>query len=273
MLAPILLTALLLAQTSPVRAASRAGATQLPFPQGSTQTINVVEWQANDLPRIYERSDQLPLSDEEVAKLSKAGFAPAQLVKMIEERRCACDASADGLIKLKQQGVHPDVLQAISLHGLRPNRGLNFLMTLDFVGQSRSAREAYLYVFIEDGTYTRVLTANLNELLSRRVNHDVTVDRSDIMKAREVRRVQLSGEVRLTTYGKHNVMVVSSTNPTLSHPTQLTELERQKAQSYTLDYPRASLQSVCNVIAGYRRDAVLSWKWHFQGSRFECEWN
>ena len=88
----------------------------LPFPTGEVQTINLIEWNSHQLPRIYERSDQLPLTDEEVAKLSKAGFAPAQLVKMIEERRCACDASADGLIRLKQAGVHADVLSAISLH-------------------------------------------------------------------------------------------------------------------------------------------------------------
>ena len=27
------------------------------------------------------------------------------------------------------------------------------------------------------------------------------------------------------------------------------------------------------LTAGYRRDAVLAYKWNFEGSRFECEWN
>src|SRR5688500_427633 len=110
----------LAANPAPAGGKVRAGAVPvLPFP-GQTTTLNIIEWDSNTLPKVYERSDQLPLSDEEVAKMSKAGFDSAQLVKMIEERRCACDASADGLIKLKQQGVHKDVLSAISLHGLKP---------------------------------------------------------------------------------------------------------------------------------------------------------
>ncbi len=244
----------------------------LPFP-GETQTVNIIQWDPNQLPRIYERTDQLPLTDEEVAKLAQAGFDEAQLVKMVEQRRCACDASADGLIRLKQAGVPKGVLDAVSTHALGPNRMLNLLVTLDFTGESRTAREGFLYFFVEDGDLTRVFSANLPELLARDNRHETMVDRSDILRARTVRRIQLAGQVPLKTYGSHRVMVVASANPTLSHPSQLTEAERSKAQLYTFDYPRASLQSLCRLTAGYRRDAVLTYKWNFQGSRFECEWN
>jgi hypothetical protein len=259
-------------QTQPTVARGSA-VPAFPFPSGEVRTINLIEWNSNQLPRIYERSEQLPLSDEEVAKLSKAGFAPAQLVKMIEERRCACDASADGLIRLKQAGVHPDVLSAISLHSLPPNRMLQLLVTLDFTGESRSAREGFLYFFVEDGDVTRVLTLNIPDLLANQNAHDSMVDRSDLLRARRVRRIQLPGSVPLKTYGPHRVLVVASATPTLTHPSQLTEQERQKAQLYTFDYPRTSLQSLCRLTAGYRQDAVLSYKWRFEGSRFECEWN
>lgn len=245
----------------------------LPFPAGDVQTYNIIQWDPNQLPRIYERSDQLPLTDEELTKLSQAGFEPAQLVKMIEERRCACDASADGLIRLKKAGVDKNVLAAVSRHGLAPNRALNLLVTLDFTGESRTAREAFLYFFVEDGDLTRVFTANLPELLQRRNSHETMVDRSDILIARTVRRIQLAGHVPLKTYGPHRVLVAASASPTLTHPSQLTDLERAKSQSYTFDYPRSSLQSLCRLTAGYRRDAVLSYKWNFEGSRFECEWN
>ncbi|KFE63483.1 hypothetical protein [Hyalangium minutum] len=245
----------------------------LPFPTGEVQTLNLIEWNSQQLPRIYERSDQLPLTDEEVAKLSKAGFSSAQLVKMIEERRCACDASADGLIRLKQAGVHADVLSAISLHSLPPNRALNLLVTLDFTGESRGAREAFLYFFVEDGDVTRVLSLNIPELLSNQNAHDTMVDRSDILRARTVRRIQLPGSVPLKTYGPHRVMVAASAKPTLTHPSELTAQERAKAQLYTFEYPRSSLQSLCRLTAGYRQDAVLGYKWRFEGSRFECEWN
>jgi hypothetical protein len=244
----------------------------LPFP-GQTQTVNIIQWDPNQLPRIYERTEQLPLTDEEVTKLAQAGFDEAQVVKMIEQRRCACDASADGLIRLKQAGVPKGVLDAVSTHALKPNRALDLLVTLDFTGESRTAREAFLYFFVEDGELTRVFTVNLPELLARQNRHETMVDRSDILRARTVRRIELAGQVPLKTYGAHRVMVVASANPTLTHPSQLTETERARAQLYTFDYPRASLQSLCRLTAGYKRDVVLTYKWNFQGSRFECEWN
>ena len=260
-------------QTPNASTARGTPVTVLPFPTGEVRTLNLIEWNSNQLPPIYERSDQLPLTDEEVAKLSKAGFTAPQLVKMIQERRCACDASADGLIRLKQAGVDPEVLSALSLHSLPPNRTLNLLVTLDFTGASREARDAFLYFFVEDGELTRVLSLNIPDLLRNQNAHDTTVDRSDILRARLVRRIQLPGAVPLKAYGTHRLMVVSSAKPTLTHPSQLTEQERSKAQVYTFEYPRSSLQSLCRLTAGYRQDAVLAYKWRFEGSRFECEWN
>lgn len=276
MLAPILAATLALAASqAPVAAPAGRGSTQisLPFPSGNVQTYNIIQWDPNQLPRVYERSDQLPLTDAELTKLTQAGFEPAELVKMIEERRCACDASADGLIRLKKAGVDKSVLAAVSRHGLPPNRELDLLVTLDFTGESRTAREGFLYFFVDDGDITRVFTANIPELLQRRNRHETMVDRSDILVARTVRRVQLAGKVPLRTYGPHKVLVAASASPTLTHPSQLNAQELAKSQTYTFDYPRASLQSLCRLTAGYRRDAVLAYKWNFEGSRFECEWN
>ncbi len=242
------------------------------FP-AQTQTMNVVNWDSNSLPRIFQRSDQLPLTDEDIEKLATAGFDRGELVKMIEQRRCACDASADGLIRLKKRGVPDEVISAISLHGLKPNRSLTLEVVLDFTGDGNEARENFLYLFIDDGAFTRVLTANISDVLSRQNAHETMIDQSDILIARRVRRVTLPGDLPLKTYGPHNVWVVASRRPTLTHPSQLTEDEKSRVQTYTLDYPRASLQSLCRITAGYKRDAVLSYRWHFVGSRFECEWN
>jgi hypothetical protein len=245
----------------------------LPFPPGDTQTINILQWDTNKLPRVYERSDQLPLTDAEVEKLVRAGFDTPAVVKMIEERRCACDASADGLIRLKQAGAAKEVLSAVSLHSLAPNRGLFLDVALDFSGKGKQVRDAYLYIFAEDGDVTRVLTVNLAELLSRQNAHDTLEDRSDLLLTRQVRRIRLPGELPLKTYGKRTLLVATSANPTLSHPSELSPAERKNAQTYTFDYPRASLQSRCRLNAGYRRDPVLAHRWNFTGSRFECEWN
>ncbi len=269
MLLPTLFLGALLAQ--PTTARSTPGY----FPPGGAAgaTINIIQWDANSLPKVYERSDQLPLTDEEVASLAQEGFAPEDVVKMIEQRRCACDASAQGLIRLRKAGVDRRVVSAVSLHALRPNRALTLEVTLDFSGESQSARDAFLYVFVDDGTLTRVLTANVDELLKRRNAHETMVDRSDLLIERTVRRVVLPGRVPLKSYGQHTVLVASSGNPSLTHPTQLRPEERAKAQLYTIDYPRSSLQSVCRLNAGYRRDVELTDRWRFVGSRFECEWN
>jgi len=165
------------------------------------------------------------------------------------------------------------VISAISRHSLKPNRVLYLDVALDFTGDGNEARENFFYVFVDDGDITRALTVNIDDLLARQHPHDAMVDRSDIVIARKVRRIELPGELPLKTYGKHNVWVVASAKPTLTHPSQLTEEERNQVQSYTFDYPRTSIQSVCRLIAGYRRDAVLSYRWHFIGSRLECEWN
>jgi hypothetical protein len=262
-----LVTALALGQTT------AGGGPGIFPPTAGAQAIHIVEWDGNSLPKVYERSAQLPLTDDEVAKLSQAGFATDELVTMIEQRRCACDASADGLIRLRRAGVDGKVLSAISLHALPPNRALQLLITLDFTGESRSARDAFLYVFVDDGPVTRVLTANVDDLLKRRNAHETMADRSDLLIERTVRRIVLPGELPLKRYGPHRVLVVSSARPTLRHPSELNAQERANARTYTLDYPRSSLQSLCRLDAAYKRDAQLEDRWRFVGSRFECEWD
>jgi len=235
--------------------------------------VDLAQWDANALPPVYERSEQLPLTDDDVKKLSTAGFPPDQLVRMIAERQCACDASVEGLIRMKVAGVDPAVISAVSLHALRPNQALNLEVTLDFSGEGRRARNAYLYVFVDDGDLTRVMTTNIDNLLRRPNAHETTVDNSDFLIARTVRRVVLPGQLALKTYGRHTLVVASSASPNLNHPSQLKAADRSAAQVYLLDYPRSSLQSVCRLAAGYRRDALIVDRWRFLGSRFECEWN
>src|SRR5262249_20536352 len=77
------------------------------FPQaggGRPPTTNMVQWDSNSLPPVYERSEQGPIVDQELTKLTQAGFTTDQLVRMLAERRCACDASPDGLVRLRQAG-------------------------------------------------------------------------------------------------------------------------------------------------------------------------
>jgi len=240
-------------------------------PQG--QPVNMAQWDSNALAPVYERSDQPPLTDGDLGKLSQAGFPPDQIVRLIAERQCACDASPEGLIRLKVAGVDPQVISAVSLHAMKPNEALNLEVTLDFSGESRRARNAYLYVFVDDGDLTRVMSTNIDELLRRPNAHETTVDTSDFLISRTVRRIVLPGQLALKTYGRHTLVVASSASPNLNHPSQLKAQDRAAAQVYQLDYPRASLQTSCRLSAAYRRDVEIVDRWRFLGSRFECEWN
>ena len=96
--------------------------------------FNIIDWDGGELPKLYERSDQLPLTLEDVRKLSANKFGADAIVKMIQERRCACDASVDALVELKKAGVAQEVIQAVSLHSLAPNRALNLRIVMDFEG-------------------------------------------------------------------------------------------------------------------------------------------
>ncbi len=259
---------------SPPSPATPATLAALPPPAPpSQQPVNLAQWDSNSLAPVYERSEQPPLTDQDVSKLTQAGFPPDQLVRLIAERQCACDASPEGLIRMRANGVDPSVISAVSKYALKPNGSLNLEVTLDFTGESRRARNAYLYVFVDDGDVTRVMSTNVDELLRRPNAHETTVDNSDILITRTVRRIVLPGQLQLRTYGRHTLVVASSASPSLTHPSQLKSQDRSAAQVYLFDYPRASLQSLCRLTAGYRRDAQIVDRWRFQGSRFECEWN
>ena len=261
-------------QAAPPAPATPAALAALPPPAPpSQQPVNLAQWDTNSLTPVYERSEQPPITDQDVSKLAQAGFPPDQQVRLIAERQCACDASPEGLIRMRVNGVDPSVISAVSKYALKPNGALNLEVTLDFTGESRRARNAYLYVFVDDGDVTRVMSTNVDELLRRPNAHETTIDNSDILISRTVRRIVLPGQLQLRTYGRHTLVVASSASPSLTHPSQLKSQDRSAAQVYLFDYPRASLQSLCRLTAGYKRDAQIVDRWRFQGSRFECEWN
>jgi hypothetical protein len=245
----------------------------IPFPPTEGKPLDVGAWENRRPPRPVPHVAQLPLTNDEVMRMSGAGFEPKAVVKLLAERRCACDVSPDALIALKRAGVDKTVILAMTEHALPANRRLDFEITLDFTGAGPAVRDAYLYFFVEDSDRTRVFTANLEELLETPGAHLLTVDRSEVLGERQVRRIVLPGEVPLHTYGNHVLLVVSSANPAITHPSQLTPGERSRAQSYRFDYPHASLQSLCHLTAGFRPDGALPGRWRLVGSRFECDWN
>src|SRR5262249_8751480 len=168
----------------------------------------------------------------ELTKLTQAGFTTDQLVRMLAERRCACDASPDGLVRLRQAGVDPAGIPAGSPYALPPNQVLHLQGTLDFPREGHQAKNTYVYTFVDDGDLPRVFSANVDELLRRPNAHETTVDRSDFLIARTVRRIVLPGQLPLKTYGRHTLLVAPSASPGLTHPSQLRLQDRANSQAY-----------------------------------------
>jgi hypothetical protein len=275
LVALVLVGSAALAQTA--GPAGPAGATRDLLDQG--YLFNIIKWDSNQLPRVYERSEQLPLTLEDVSKLSDSRFGPEVIIKMIEERRCACDASVDALIGLKQAGVDQRVLQAVSLHALPPNRELDLSVLLDFEGLgggeavSTQARQGYLYLIIPDGPRERVFFGNLQAILAGKWQHETLVDNTDLLLPTQVRQVAFSARVPLKVHGPKKALVFTSTKPDIYTSADIPETDRAEVQEYPFEYPASSLQRTGVLQVLYKQDAMLPDKWHLARSHFQCEWD
>ena len=258
--------------------------------------INIVDWDGGQLPkRYYERSDQLPMSLDDVRKLSANKFNTDAIVKMLEERRCVCDASVDALVELKQAGVAEQVIQAVSLHALPPNRSFGLTIALDFEGLggeatvSTQARKGYLYLIVPDGDDSttrlsspkselaevkeRVFIGNLQAILAGRWQRDALIDNTDLLLPKKVRRVTFASEVPLKTYGRKKALVFTSTKPDIYTSADIPEADRAGVQEFVFEYPAASLERQCSLQVLYRQDAMLANRWHLVRTHFQCEWD
>ena len=259
--------------------ASPAGTARTQNVLDSGLIFNIVEWDGQKLPPLYERSDQLPLTLADVQKLSDNKFGTEAIVKMIQERRCACDASVDALVKLKKAGVPEAVVQAVSLHSLPPNRFLRLAISVDFEGLgsaeaiSNQARRGYIYLIVPDGDKERVFIGNLNTILAGQWSDDNLIDRTDLLQPKKVRRVVFTANVPLKTYGTKEALVFASTKPDIYTSADIPQADRADIQRFRFEYPESSLLQHCSLNVLFRQDQMLSDTWHFVRSHFECEWD
>jgi hypothetical protein len=245
---------------------------------GSGRVFNIVEWDGGELPGVYERSAQLPLTMEDVRKLAASEFGDEAILRMLQERRCACDASVDALLELKKTGVSQAVVEAVSLHSLPPNRSLDLVISLDFEGLggeaavSTTARRGYLYLIIPDGGRERVFIGNLRTILAGRWQREAMVDNTDLLLPKNVRRITFAAQVPLRTYGARSALVFTSTKPDIYSATDIPDADRQGALEFAFNYPPSSVERRCSLQALYRQDALVPGSWHMERSHFECEW-
>ena len=235
--------------------------------------VNIVEWDGNALPPVYERSYQLPISQTDLIKLSNHDFGAEQLALMISQRRYAGDVSAEGLIALREAGLHHDVVQAASLHALPPNRGINLMITLEIDGLQSTPRSRYLYIIIPDGEIERVFTADLEQILGRKWKSETVVDRSDLLIPRSVRAITFNGRIPLKTPGQRELTVFTSTRPDIHWLSDISGQRTGNIKTHAFEYPASSIKSECRLLIRLFQDRVLEDNWNVTGTHLECEWN
>ena len=265
---------LLAAGAAPAQTASPAGDSRT-LPPG--YVFNIVDWEGGRLPPLYERSDQLPMSLHDIVSLTEAKFSEEMIRKMLEERRCACDASVASLVRLKNSGVTEKVIQDMSLHALPPNRSLDLAIHMDFEGLggaavSTQAHRAYLYLIIPDGNRERVFFGSLSDVLAQAGRRGTAVDNTDLLLPKQVRRVSFVARVPLKEPGAKRALVFTSTRPNIYTEADIPEADRKGVQEFRFDYPASSLQRFCSLQVLHRQDAMLANRWHMERSHFECEW-
>jgi hypothetical protein len=234
--------------------------------------INIVEWDGGELPQVYERSEQRPFTQTDVTRLVASGFETEQIANMIAERRYVGDASTNGLITLKNNGVASEIIQAVSKHALPPNRALSLTFHLEFEGKSGAARKRFLYVIVPDGTIDRIFTADLGTVLSGHWQHDTLIDNTDALLTRQIRRVTFSGTLPLKIYGQKEVRIFTSTHPGIHHLEDIPQSDRLGVKVYTINYPVSSVRQDFRLTIRHKQDALLADKWHLVDTHLECEW-
>ena len=112
----------------------------------------------------------------------------------------------------------------------------------------------------------------LGEVLSGRWKHDTTVDATDLLLPRKVRRVTFTGTLPLKTHGTKTIRVFNSTRPGIRHINDIPKTDLAGVQTYKIDYPMSSALRDCRVFVNYKQDVMLPDKWHMVDTHLECEW-
>jgi len=238
----------------------------------SGPVVNIVEWDGNRLPTVYERSDQLPIDRSDLIRLSENGFKSEQLVDVISQRRYSGDVSAEGLISLKSAGLANEVIQSASLHALASNRSINLSITLEIDGQSSTPRSRYLYLIIPDGEIELVFTADLGHVFGGKWRSDTVTDQSDLLLPRSVRTVTFSGRIPLKVSGHKELKAFTATRPDIHWLSEVSEATHH-VRSHAFDYPANSNRNDCRLLIRLFQDRLLEDNWTITGTHLECEWN
>ncbi len=243
------------------------------------QVVKLLELRTDD-PRAWERlhrdSDSLPLTLEELEKLSKAGLKSKTIIEMMRTRRVLVVADADALLRLKKAGADDAMVAAVSAYALAPNQHFDLEIVLAVSTPHGVSQAPFLYVEAWHTVKKRqeaFLHSDLRGLLTRGARVEVTTDRSDPLLPQTVRTVTLRAPVKTRHPGKIALRVLMSKTPGLRAFDTLPDAAKARIQTLHVDYPGVSLDRRCRLRLDIDRDPLIRDHFKMRPGILECWWD
>ena len=188
---------------------------------GAPQVIDLLSFEPDTLEaweRLHRQSESLPLTMEELEKLSKAGIGQKALLELMRTRKVLVVADADHLVRLKEAGATDAVVTAVSAYAVRPNDHFDLHVHLDVATPSaRAGRAPYLYIEVYNDARRRqdaLLYADVRALV-KRGTATTARDRSDPLLPQTIHSVRIQGPVRTRDAGRLTVAAFATQRPGL----------------------------------------------------------
>lgn len=243
------------------------------------QVVNLLEFRTGDpvaFDKIRRNSSSLPLTLEELTRLSDAGVGEASLLELIRTRRVLLRADAEVLLALKAKGLGDALLTAVSTHAWPPNEGFDLNIQTNLASPRDLALAPYLYVEIFNPGLKRqeaFLHADLRRAWQGNLTGQTVVDRSDPLLPETVRTVDLAARVRTRQAGKLEVRVLVTQAAGLRDLSNLGAPLAAQVRTFALDYPAVSLDQWCRLQLDVLRDTALRDRFNLRHGHLECRWN
>lgn len=246
------------------------------------QVLNLLEFRAPDVEafeRARRNSSSLPLTLDELTRLTEAGVGAPSLMEMIRTRRVLVKADAQTLIDLKAKGMSDELLTAVSTNAWPPNEAFDLNVQINLASPRDLALAPFLYVEVYNPRLKRQ-EAFLHADLRRAwqgvglpgSSGQTVVDRSDPLLPTTVRTVDLNARVQTRQAGALELRVLVSQAAGLRDLSNLGAPLSGQVKVYPLDYPAASLDQWCRLQLDVLRDPVLRNQFSLRHGHLQCKW-
>ncbi|MEE2785773.1 MAG: hypothetical protein VX589_00440 [Myxococcota bacterium] len=249
-----------------------------PITQARSEAVNLLQFQTSD-PAVWnqlkQRSDSLPLRQQDLKKLTAAGLSEATVIEMMRTRGVLILADGDTLSTLKKNGASDAYVAAISAHAVAPNQSFTLRIQLDLLNIIRTSDAQFLYIEAwHRGTKRPIgfFQADLQRLVHTQGVVAATRRTNDPLLPETIRSIRFVTRVKARQFGEIDLRILVSPIgglTTLGHADG-TPVEGVKVQR--LEYPPVSLDNRCDLNLAARQDELLPERITLTTAKLNCRW-